>query len=301
MSTPVSEMDGSKPLFDEPMARRTSWRVGGPADIYFKPSTIEELREFLRSLPTDAPLTWMGLGSNILVRDGGIRGVVVVTTGLEKILERRGENRVRAGAGVSCARLARQCSKWGLGPAAFFAGIPGTVGGALAMNAGAFGGETWDRVAWVETIDRHGKLHRRERSEFEIGYRHVAGLDEQWFTAATFEFSVGDASAASDIKLLLARRNETQPIGQASCGSVFCNPRGAFAGELIERAGLKGRRIGGASVSEKHANFILNDGTATAADIESLIELVQAEVERACGVTLQREVRILGERRRKES
>lgn len=281
---------------DEPMARHSSWRVGGSADLYFTPANVDELKAFLASLPADTPVTWLGLGSNVLVRDGGIRGVVIAMAALDAPLERLDDLRVRAAAGVSCARLARQCVRWQLGPAAFFAGIPGTVGGALAMNAGAFGGETWDNVETVETIDRGGELRRRERAEFEIGYRTVKGIDGACFLAATFRFRADADVEMSDIRQLLAKRGETQPLGQASCGSVFRNPEGSFAGRLIERAGLKGCRIGGAAVSRKHANFIVNDKSATAEDIERLIEHVRTEVEQQTGISLEPEVRILGER-----
>jgi UDP-N-acetylmuramate dehydrogenase len=201
---------------------------------------------------------------------------------------------VRAGAGLPCALLARQCVRWQLGPAAFFAGIPGSVGGALAMNAGAFGGETWSHVESVTTIDRAGKLHERLRAEFTIGYRSVQGLPTEWFLSATFALAP-DATTSSGLKAMLARRNATQPLGLPSCGSVFRNPPGDHAGRLIESAGLKGSRIGGAVVSEKHANFIVNDGDATAADVEQLIERVRAEVEKASGVRLELEVRVVGD------
>ncbi|MBX3704260.1 MAG: FAD-binding protein, partial [Steroidobacteraceae bacterium] len=160
-------------LRDEPMSRHTTWRVGGPADAWYSPRDVADLSAFLRSLPAAVPVTWVGLGSNLLVRDGGIRGVVISVHGILNALERVGDDRVRAEAGVACARLGRQCAKWKLGPADFFAGIPGTVGGALAMNAGAWGGETWPRVVEVETIDRSGACHRRPASGYRYGYRSV--------------------------------------------------------------------------------------------------------------------------------
>jgi UDP-N-acetylmuramate dehydrogenase len=204
---------------------------------------------------------------------------------------------VRAGASVPCAVLARACVRWQLGPAAFFAGIPGSVGGALAMNAGAFGGETWAHVESVTTIDRAGKLRERARDEFAVAYRSVQGpAEEEWFLSATFALA-HDATTAGGLKAMLARRNATQPLRSPSCGSVFRNPPRDHAGRLIESAGLKGARIGGAVVSEKHANFIINDGGATAADIEQLIERVRAEVEKASQVRLELEVRIVGELR----
>jgi UDP-N-acetylmuramate dehydrogenase len=280
---------------NEPMSKHTSWRVGGPADIFFKPSSFDQLQRFLRSLPSDTAITWVGLGSNLLVRDRGIRGVVIATAGLERSIERIGEGRVRAGAGVTCARLARQCAQWGLGPASFFAGIPGTVGGALAMNAGAFGGETWERVETVETVDRHGDRHVRRRGEYAIGYRTVSGPAAEWFIAAVFHFDTGAPATRESIRQLLAKRAASQPLGYASCGSVFRNPQGDAAGRLIESAGLKGSRIGDAAVSDKHANFIVNIGNATAVDIERLINHIRAEVERVHGLRLELEVRIVGE------
>jgi UDP-N-acetylmuramate dehydrogenase len=281
---------------DEPMSRHTSWHVGGPADAWFTPRDVEDLSAFLRSLPAGVPVTWVGLGSNLLVRDAGIRGVVISVHGVLNALERVGETGVRAEAGVACARLGRQCAKWQLGPADFFAGIPGTVGGALAMNAGAWGGETWPRVVEVETIDRAGERRRRAAGEYRFAYRSVTPpVPGEWFLAATFRFEPRPGASTDSIKALLEKRHAAQPIGAWSCGSVFTNPPGGHAAELIERAGLKGHRIGGAQVSEKHANFIINGGEATAADLEALIRHVQATVERVHGVKLVPEVRILGE------
>ncbi|MGD8919326.1 MAG: UDP-N-acetylmuramate dehydrogenase, partial [Gammaproteobacteria bacterium] len=269
---------------NEPMARHTSWRVGGPADRYYTPSSIDDLRQFLASLPADEPIFWVGLGSNLLVRDGGVRGTVICTHGVLAGLERLADGSVRAEAGVPCAKLARQCVRWGLGSAEFFAGIPGTVGGALAMNAGAFGGETWSHVLFVETVDRQGVLHRRDKDAYDISYRSVRGPGEEWFLAATFRFREDAKASTADIKALLARRKASQPIGLPSCGSVFRNPPGDHAARLIESAGLKGRRIGGAEVSEKHANFIINAGGASALDIERLIDFVRDTVEQVHGI-----------------
>jgi UDP-N-acetylmuramate dehydrogenase len=278
----------------EPLSRHTSWHVGGPADIFFMPENRADLVGFLNVLPPDVPLLWLGLGSNLLVRDGGVRGVVVSTRDALTALERRGERGVYAEAGVPCAKLARACARWDIGPAEFFTGIPGTIGGALAMNAGAFGGETWRQVEQVETVDRQGAVRARGADEYGIGYRHVdAPADEEWFLGATFRFDAGSSEA--DTRALLDRRKQTQPIGEWSCGSVFTNPPGDHAARLIESAGLKGRRIGGAVVSTKHANFILNEGAATARDIELLIEQVQGEVERTHGRRLTPECRIVGE------
>lgn len=280
---------------NEKMARHTSWHVGGPADLFFTPAHEADLATFLRSLDPAVSVMWIGLGSNLLVRDGGIRGAVIDTHGVFDELERLDNTHVRAGAGVACAKLAKQCIKWGLGPAEFFAGIPGTVGGALAMNAGAFGGETWRHVVSVTTLDRNGVRRERPASDYTVGYRHVTGPDNEWFLGAQLQFERKPGVSADDIRLLLARRKATQPIGEWSCGSVFTNPPGDHAARLIEAAGLKGYRIGGARVSEMHANFIVNDGTATAADIEQLIAQVRSTVEKVHGVKLTPEVRVVGE------
>lgn len=283
-------------LRNEPMSRHTSWRVGGPADVFFTPNDAAELAQFLRHLEPGTPVLWIGLGSNLLVRDGGIRGVVIDTHGVFDRLERVAEDEVVCGAGVACAKLAKQCVKWGLGPAEFFAGIPGTLGGALAMNAGAFGGETWKHVLEVETLDRQGNRRVRPAADYEVGYRHVQGPANEWFLGARLRFEVRASATQDDIRVLLARRKATQPIGAWSCGSVFTNPPGDHAARLIEACGLKGFRIGGARVSEVHANFIVNDGSARARDIEDLIAHVQRTVRERHGVELRPEVRVVGER-----
>jgi UDP-N-acetylmuramate dehydrogenase len=282
-------------LRNEPMAKHTSWHVGGPADLFFTPLDVTDTAAFLQKLAPDMPILWIGLGSNLLVRDGGIRGAVIDTHGVFGELERLSDNEVWCGSGVACAKLAKQCIKWGLGPAEFFAGIPGTLGGALAMNAGAFGGETWRHVLSVATLDRAGVRRERPASDYQVGYRHVVGPANEWFLGARLRFEVRPGVSAEDIRLLLARRKATQPIGQWSCGSVFTNPPGDHAARLIDTAGLKGHRIGGARVSEMHANFIVNDGSATAADIEQLIDHVMTTVERTHGVRLRPEVRVVGE------
>ena len=280
---------------DEPMSRHTSWRAGGKADLFFIPASIEDLQGFLRDLDAQTPVFWLGIGSNLLVRDGGLRGVVVSATGILRDLERVEPYLVRAGSGVPCTRLARQCIRWGLGPSEFFAGIPGTVGGALTMNAGAHGGETWERVDSVRTIDRAGEIHRRSPAEYTVGYRSVTGPPDEWFLEATFRFEPGIEASVDAMKEMLERRKATQPLGLPSCGSVFRNPTGDHAARLIEAAGLKGYRIGGAEVSPKHANFIINTGDATATDIEALIDHVRHTVKERHGVDLQHEVRIVGE------
>ncbi len=281
---------------NESMARHTTWRVGGLAERYYEPADLDDLAEFLSQQDENEALLWLGLGSNLLVRDGGIRGTVIVTSGLLNEIELLDEGLVRAEAGVACAKVARFCARQQLVGVEFLAGIPGTMGGALAMNAGAFGGETWQHVAAVETIDRHGQRHLRQPEEFVISYRHVKGISGEWFVAAHLRLHCGDSETASTrIKELLEKRNASQPIGLPSCGSVFRNPDADHAARLIETAGLKGNCIGGACVSEKHANFIINTGAATAADIEAMIEKVAVEVEHQHGVQLIREVHIVGE------
>jgi len=281
----------------EPMSRHTIWGVGGPAERFYIPADADDLAVFLAALPREEPLFWLGLGSNLLVRDGGIRGTVIALSGALADLRTAGESRVRAEAGVACAKVARFAARHDLLGGEFLAGIPGTVGGALAMNAGAFGGETWDVVAAVETVDRDGRRHRRLPADYAVGYREVRGPAREWFVAAELRLWSGDGAAgAARIRALLERRALTQPIGERSCGSVFRNPPGDHAGRLIEAAGLKGTRRGGARVSDKHANFIVNDGGASAADVEALIEHVQAVVERVHGVPLTPEVHVVGRR-----
>lgn len=284
-------------LESEPMARHTTWRVGGPAERYYQPADIADLALFLQQLPPEEPLYWVGLGSNLLVRDGGIRGTVIATSGLLNDIKRLDANRVRVESGVSCARVARFCAREGLAGAEFLSGIPGTMGGALAMNAGCFGGETWHLVESVETLDHQGRLQRREAAAYQVAYRHVSGPADEWFAAACLKLDGGDAQELqARNKELLERRSASQPTQLPNAGSVFRNPEGDHAARLIEAAGLKGRCIGGACVSEKHANFIVNADRASAADIEALIQTVQQEVERVLGVRLQPEVHIIGVR-----
>ena len=280
----------------EGMARHTSWKVGGPADLFFVPADEDDLAGFLAALPDDEPLTWIGLGSNVLVRDGGIRGAVISTSGMKDRLELLPGNAVRAGCGAACAKVARFSARSGLTGAEFMAGIPGSVGGALAMNAGAFGSETWDIVERVELVDRAGARAERTRAGFDTGYRRVDLAYDEWFLGAVFRLGPDTEEAAETrIRELLAQRAATQPTGRFSCGSVFKNPPGDFAGRLVEQCGLKGFAIGAASVSEKHANFIINAGGARAADIEAVIAHVQATVAQKTGIRLEPEVKIIGE------
>lgn len=282
--------------YNELMSKHTSWRIGGVADQFYTPADIEDLADMLSTLPEDESLFWLGLGSNLLVRDGGIRGTVIALKGSLSNIELLDSQHVEVGAGTSCAKLARFCSKNNLVGGEFFAGIPGLVGGALAMNAGAFGGETWAGVESVTTVNRQGKLQTRTPDDYEIAYRSVKGHADEWFVSVIFRFEQGDGSkAAEKIRSLLDKRAETQPTGLPSCGSVFTNPEGDYAARLIEQAGLKGFQIGGAVVSEKHANFIINTGTATASDVEELIMYVQKTVKNKMNVDLKPEVKIVGE------
>jgi UDP-N-acetylmuramate dehydrogenase len=285
-------------LRNEPLARYTSWRTGGAADYFYIPAGLDDLSTFLSTLVQGEPVCFIGLGSNLLVRDGGVRGTVVLMHNVLTEL-RMDDGMLYAEAGVTCAKLARYAARQQLHGAEFMAGIPGTVGGALAMNAGCHGGETWDAVARVQTIDRAGKLHQRDKHEFSTSYRHVEMRSlaaEEWFVGAWFALTQGDVSASEQkIKDLLARRLATQPLNWPNAGSVFRNPPNDHAARLVEACGLKGYTIGGAQVSEKHANFIINLGTATAADIEQLIAHVRDTVRREQGVELQQEVRIIGE------
>ena len=281
---------------DEPLAKHTTWRVGGPAARLYRPADRADLIAFLRHLSADEPLLWVGLGSNLLIDDAGWPGTVVETQGCLTEMAVIAPGRLRFEAGVSCAKAARFATRQGLIGIEFLAGIPGTIGGALAMNAGAWGGETWPHVALVRTVDRAGSVRERLPNEFQVGYRHVTAPAGEWFLDAEMTLDRGDAEAAqARIKGLLERRAATQPTGLPSCGSVFRNPPGDHAARLIEACGLKGLRFGGAEVSTKHANFIINLGDATARDIARLIDHVHAEVERRHGIRLIPEVRRVGD------
>lgn len=279
-----------------PMAEHTTWRCGGAADRVYAPGSLDDLSAYLAGLAEDVPLTWLGRGSNVLVRDGGMRGVVIQLREplSEIVLE---PPRVRALGGALCARLAALTAAAGFGGLEFLAGIPGTVGGALAMNAGAAGSELWDFVESIETVDRQGARHELAPGQVEVGYRFAGIPAGHGIVAGTFRLEAAEDPAQPERRLreLMDRRRATQPVSQPSGGSVFRNPPGGHAARLIEEAGLKGCRIGGAEVSRTHANFIVHEGAASAADIERLIEHVQDAVERHSGVRLELEVRILGE------
>ncbi len=290
-------------LAHEPMRKHTTWRTGGCADRAYAPADLEDAALFLRSLPADEPVCFVGLGSNLLVRDGGLRGTVLLMHSSHAAVRMDGAL-VYAEARVASPKVARYAATQGYAGAEFLAGIPGTVGGALAMNAGCYGSETWDRVERVLMLGRNGELRQRSAADFDIAYRHVAlrhaglGADE-WFAAAWFRFERGERVAAlARIKALLQQRIAAQPLALPNAGSVFRNPPGDHAARLIEACGLKGCAIGGARVSERHANFIVNPGgRASAADIENLIGHVRATVLAKQGVDLIAEVRIVGEKR----
>ena len=286
---------------NEPMRKHVSWRAGGVADRTYAPADLDDLGVFLGRIPEHEPVLFVGLGSNLLVRDGGLRATVVFT---HRVLARfflqesPGYAEIYAQAGVASPKVARFAAVHNFEGAEFLVGIPGTVGGALAMNAGCYGSETWNAVARVRTIDRAGRLQIREPHEYAIGYRSVLPLlaRDEFFVAAWFRFARGDGDKARQkIKELLSKRIATQPLAEPNAGSVFRNPPGDYAARLIEASGLKGRRIGGAEVSTVHANFIVNKGEATAHDIEELIVLVQETVKREAHVMLALEVQILGE------
>lgn len=288
---------------DEPMDQHTSWRAGGKADRAYVPADRADLIRFVQSVPAEEPLYMVGLGSNLLVRDGGFRGTMVL---LHRVLNElrfqaaaEGDGLIYAEAGVAAPKVAKYAAKHSLDGAEFLAGIPGTVGGALAMNAGCYGVETWDCVVSVSTLSRSGALRERSPEDYSVGYRNVAlahSAEEEWFVSATFKFAHGDAEQAeSKIKELLNRRIASQPLSTPNAGSVFRNPERFHAARLIEASGLKGFAIGDAQVSTKHANFIVNLGEATATEIEKLIFEVRRVVQKKQGILLTPEVRIVGE------
>jgi len=299
-------------LYNEPMKKHVSWRAGGAAQRAYVPADLDDLVWLVRSVPAHEDIHMVGLGSNLLVRDGGVKGVVILLHGVLKKLALESRTQgfppapggndtalVYAQAGVASPKLARFAANHDLVGGEFWAGIPGTVGGAIAMNAGCYGSETWDRLVQVLTLDRQGQLNERRPDEYVTGYRHVAlkRAQQEWFIGGWFRLTRGDGAASREtIKVLLKRRIASQPLNLPNAGSVFRNPPDDYAARLVERCGLKGFRIGDAQVSEKHANFIVNLGKATATDIERLIEHVEDSVEARTNVRLIREVRIIGER-----
>ena len=284
---------GNNIILNESLSRHTSWKVGGPADIYFTPNDRNELSHFLKL--NDGSITWLGNGTNILVRDGGVKGAVISTRKSFNKIELMDKSSCKVEAGISCFELAMYATKNNLGPAAFFSGIPGSIGGALTMNAGCFGSETWEFVKSVEVIDRNGEIYHLDPKEFSISYRSVSFPFPLWFLSCDMIFPDKGVTTMEELKSLRNSRIERQPLTENTCGSVFKNPDGNHAGDLIERSGLKGFRVGGCAVSEKHANFIVNDKGATARDIETLIKHIQNTVKDCFGIDLDTEVRIIGE------
>lgn len=283
-------------LQHEKLAKYTSWHVGGVADKLYFPYDRDDLVKFITALSVDEFVYFMGMGSNLLIRDGGIRGTVINTRGRLKTVSVCEDQSVYVEAGVHCSKVARFCRDHGFVGSEFLSGIPGTMGGALKMNAGAFGCETWDIVESTETINMAGEVIERDIADFQIGYRSATGSAKEWFLAARLRLAKGSTKDSTErTKGLLSQRSATQPLNQPSCGSVFKNPVNDYAARLIESCGLKGYRVGGACVSELHANFIINQNNATAKDIESLIEIIQLEVKRQSGVALECEVEIIGE------
>ncbi|MGD9592546.1 MAG: UDP-N-acetylmuramate dehydrogenase [Candidatus Berkiella sp.] len=279
-----------------PLASLTSWHIGGKAERFYLPTSIEQLSQYLSALPHDTPITWLGLGSNVLIKDSGIKGAVICTRKCQELYEQE-DGSLYVQAGVTCAKFARFASKRGFAKAAFFAGIPGTIGGALAMNAGAFGGETWEWVQSVLLMDCHGKQFERHPHDYDIAYRSVhakQGNKEDAFMGAVFRFPKEQIDGMEKIRELLKKRSQTQPIGTFNCGSVYRNPPGDFAARLIEACDLKGYRIGDAIISEKHANFIINCKQARAVDVEALMKTIESAVWDRFKIRLQPEVRILG-------
>ena len=281
---------------NESMAKHTSWGIGGCADLFYSPKSREDLVSFLSSIDPNLPITWIGKGTNILVRDAGIRGVVISTKSFLKEIEKTSKYLYKVEAGVACVELALFCQKNGIGPAAFFSGIPGSIGGALTMNAGSFGMETWDLVKEVEVINEKGDISFLEKESFDIAYRTVTFPFRLWFLSCSMSLSSDEQTTKDNLIELRNQRIRTQPLSEDTCGSVFKNPPGNFAGALIEGSGLKGFKIGSASISEKHANFIVNQGGATAGDIENLINHTRQVVKKNYDIDLQPEVRIMGEK-----
>lgn len=280
---------------DVDLSRLNSWRIGGRVKQTYQPSDLDDLSQFLASLPDVEQILFIGLGSNVLFSDGQLDATVILTQGNLDGLSIDETGVICAGAGVTCAKMAKFGARKGMCRAAFFAGVPGTIGGALKMNAGAYGEETWPFVVAVDVIDRHGQIEHLSASEFQYAYRHLEGLKNRWFVAGYFQIpEEGDVEEAKlAIKKLLKMRSDQQPIGSFNCGSVFRNPEGDHAARLIEASGLKGYQVGCAHVSEKHANFMINTGGATASEMRQLIAHVQQVVHAQHGIWLNQEVQIV--------
>ena len=283
---------------DEPMAGHVTWRAGGRVAKACFPRDSEDLAHFMAGTRHDEALLMVGLGSNLLIRDGGFDGTAIFTHGALATLRQEADGAIYAEAGVSSPKVARFAANCNLAGAEFLAGIPGTLGGALAMNAGCHGSDIWSHVERVQMLNRRGELIERTPADFAVAYRHcgLKAASDEIFVAAWLRFVPGEAATArATIKSLLEKRSAAQPLQLPNAGSVFRNPSGDYAARLIEAAGLKGWQMDGAQVSEKHANFIVNPGgKANASAIESLIGRIQIEVKQKFGVDLVREVRILG-------
>ncbi len=287
-------------LLSQSLASLTSWHIGGIAERLYYPPDVEKLSHYLNTLSLEKPITWLGLGSNVLIRDGGIKGAVICTRQLQELYQ-QADGSIVAQAGVTCAKFARFASARGFADAVFFAGIPGTIGGALAMNAGAFGGETWEWVEAVTMINRQGQSTKRSANEFDVGYRSVRSKQgqplQEAFIEGIFRFPLRQhTEGKNSIRELLRKRSSSQPIGTLNCGSVYRNPPGDFAARLIEACQLKGHQVGDAIVSPKHANFIINLGHAKARDVEALMEIIETSVLSQFGIKLFAEVKILGQK-----
>lgn len=281
---------------DAPLGAQTWFRTGGPAEVLFRPADTADLAEFLKALPADVPVTVLGVGSNLLVRDGGIKGVVVrLMRGFTAIAVEGSE--VVAGAGAPDLNVALTARDHALAGLEFLSGIPGTIGGAFPTNAGAYGSELADVLISAEAVDRAGTVRTVTPAELGLGYRHSRAPEDWIFTSARLRATPGDQmTIARRIAEIDSARAESQPRSRTG-GSTFANPPNLKAWELIDHAGCRGLRIGGAQVSEKHCNFLINLGDATAADIESLGEEVRSRVFKQSGVLLQWEIRRLGERK----
>lgn len=284
------------------VARYTTLKTGGRAELVFVPKSIEQLSQVLQQTPKNMPVTFLGLGSNALIPDTGIKGLVIILqgSGLNQIqlIDDQLNASVVVQAGVACGQFARFSARLGFTNMEFMAGIPGTIGGALAMNAGCYGWETWDLVSTVTTMDRDGQIHSRDKADFNIAYRSTAlknNIKPEYFISAEFDLNIGEKSTSlNNIKKLLAQRNQSQPTNYPNCGSVFRNPPNNYAAKLIEACGLKGTKVGGAQISEKHANFIVNLGGASTQDILNLINLMQNSVKQKFNIQLEQEVKYLG-------
>jgi UDP-N-acetylmuramate dehydrogenase len=283
-------------LPNQSLAELTWFRVGGPAQALFMPEDEADLGYCLAHLPTDVPVTVVGLGSNMIVRDGGVAGVVIrLGRGFGDIKIEAG-HRVRAGAAVPDVRLARAAQEAGIDGLAFMRGIPGAVGGALRMNGGAYGGETKDILIEARGLDRRGTPRVYANADMHYGYRHCGVADDVIFTEALFQGAAGDPTAiAAAMDKITESREATQPVKTRTGGSTFKNPPGQKAWQLIDAAGCRGLRIGGAQVSELHCNFLINLGDASAADIETLGETVKKRVVDHSGVVLEWEIKRIGE------